>query len=189
MEASAYLVRLCRYVLLNPVRAGLCSHPKHWRWNSFKSLAFDTPSSCVDIESLLRQIADADPEVVRAQLVSYVEPDADPEMATLIRSDRRVIGTPAFEEQFRRAARAASREVPEREQRTGTPSLTEILAAAVRDGEGLAGGVRRARESAGYRSRRSRDVPGCRRKPSPVSSMGFRSAGGDLARGSGALET
>ncbi len=34
VEASVYLVRLCRYVLLNPVRAGLCAHPEGWPWSS-----------------------------------------------------------------------------------------------------------------------------------------------------------
>src|ERR1700736_3964419 len=38
VEASVYLVRLCRYVLLNPVRAGLCARPEDWRWSSFTVL-------------------------------------------------------------------------------------------------------------------------------------------------------
>jgi len=93
---------------------------------------------------------DADVASVRERLSAYVNPDADPEMAAFIRGDRRVIGTPAFAEQFRAQARAASTEVPANERRTGTPALVEILAAAIRDGDGLAAGVRRARESGGY---------------------------------------
>jgi REP-associated tyrosine transposase len=32
---EAYALRLVRYVLLNPVRAGLCRHPREWRWSSY----------------------------------------------------------------------------------------------------------------------------------------------------------
>jgi hypothetical protein len=71
-------------------------------------------------------------------------------MAAFIRGDERVIGTPAFAEQFLAEARAASREVPARERRTGTPALVEILARALQDGDGLSAGVRRARETGGY---------------------------------------
>jgi hypothetical protein len=149
VESTVYLVRLCRYVLLNPVRAGLCAHPRDWPWGSYKALVSGKPSPYVDVESLVRHIDPDNPASVLARLITYVAPETDPEMAAFIRSDRRVIGTPAFAEQFRRQARAASAEVPAKERRTGARPLVEILAAAIEDGEGLAAGVRRARE-AGY---------------------------------------
>ena len=150
VEASVYLVRLCRYVLLNPVRASLCSHPKEWRWNSFKALAHRTPCDWVDVESLLRRIDDSNIEAVRARLIDYVQPEADPEMRAFIRDDRRVIGTAAFARQFQDQARGASKEVPLRERRLGMPMLVEILADAVEGRDGLASGIRHAHEFAGY---------------------------------------
>lgn len=39
VEGDAHLLELCRYVALNPVRAGLCPHPGGWRWSSFRELA------------------------------------------------------------------------------------------------------------------------------------------------------
>lgn len=147
VETSVYLVRLCRYVLLNPVRAGLCSHPADWPWNSYKVLAGNASSNCVDVESLLRQVDKENPEAIRARLLDYVEPGSDPEMAAFIRSDRRVIGTEAFAAQFRPLARAAPKEVPAREHRIGTPGVAEILAEAVRNGQGLPGGVQHAHDA------------------------------------------
>jgi putative transposase len=150
VEASVYLLRLCRYVLLNPVRAGLTSHPGEWPWSSYHALTGRAPSSCVDVASLLRMLGDGVEGNLRARLLDYVDPAADPDMAAFIRGDRRIIGTDGFAAQFRGRARAASKEVPARERRLGTPSLTEILAQAVREGEGLPGGICRAHESAGY---------------------------------------
>jgi putative transposase len=144
VEASVYLLRLCRYVLLNPVRAGLCAHPAEWRWSSYPMLTGAIASDWVDVDSLLKCLGSGEPESMRPQLVDYVAPETDPEMAAFIRGDCRVIGTKAFAAQFRRGARAAPREVPARDRRTGTASLADILADAVTRGEGLTGGIRRA---------------------------------------------
>ncbi len=148
VEASAYLVRVCRYVLLNPVRAGLCADSGAWPWSSYKMLASRTLSPCVDVESLLRRVDESDIEAARARLLDYCHPAADPDIASFIRTDRRVIGSEKFCSQFH--CRALPREVPARERRLGTPALVDILADAVRRGQGLPGGIRRAHSSAGY---------------------------------------
>lgn len=36
VEKEAHLLELCRYVVLNPVRAGMVPTPQKWRWSSFK---------------------------------------------------------------------------------------------------------------------------------------------------------
>jgi len=38
VESEAYLVDLTRYILLNPVRAGLCRTPGDWRWSSYRAM-------------------------------------------------------------------------------------------------------------------------------------------------------
>lgn len=37
VDRDAYLLEVCRYVDLNPVRAGLCDSPVHWRWSGYRS--------------------------------------------------------------------------------------------------------------------------------------------------------
>lgn len=46
VEADAYLVELARYVVLNPVRAGLCGDAREWPWSSHRALMglVDPPS-------------------------------------------------------------------------------------------------------------------------------------------------
>ncbi len=39
VEKEAYLLELCRYVVLNPVRAKLVRHPKRWKWSSYRATA------------------------------------------------------------------------------------------------------------------------------------------------------
>jgi putative transposase len=36
IETDGHLLETCRYIALNPVRAGLCDEPESWRWGSYR---------------------------------------------------------------------------------------------------------------------------------------------------------
>lgn len=42
VEKEAYLLELCRYVVLNPVRANLVPYPRQWAWSSYRATVGDT---------------------------------------------------------------------------------------------------------------------------------------------------
>jgi len=37
VEKDAYLKELCRYLVLNPVRAHMVKHPKEWKWSNYRA--------------------------------------------------------------------------------------------------------------------------------------------------------
>jgi putative transposase len=39
VEKGTHLLELCRYVVLNPVRARMVKHPKEWKWSSYRAMA------------------------------------------------------------------------------------------------------------------------------------------------------
>jgi REP element-mobilizing transposase RayT len=39
VDGLAYLHEVCRYIVLNPVRAGLTGHPRDWAWSSYRATA------------------------------------------------------------------------------------------------------------------------------------------------------
>jgi REP element-mobilizing transposase RayT len=39
VEKDSYLLELCRYIVLNPVRANRVKHPKHYAWSSYRATA------------------------------------------------------------------------------------------------------------------------------------------------------
>ena len=39
VQKESHLLELCRYVVLNPVRAGLCRRAAEWKWSSYRALA------------------------------------------------------------------------------------------------------------------------------------------------------
>jgi putative transposase len=38
VEKDGHLLELIRYLVLNPVRAGLCAYPSDWRWSSYRAM-------------------------------------------------------------------------------------------------------------------------------------------------------
>ncbi len=43
VDRDAYLRTVCRYIVLNPVRAGLVAHPRQWAWSSYRATAGEAP--------------------------------------------------------------------------------------------------------------------------------------------------
>ncbi len=39
IEKENHLLEVCRYIMLNPVRAGMVEHPRQWRWSSYRATA------------------------------------------------------------------------------------------------------------------------------------------------------
>ncbi len=53
LDREEHLFAVARYVVLNPVRAGLCAHPAEWPWSSFRSTAgLGAPAPFLDLELL-----------------------------------------------------------------------------------------------------------------------------------------
>jgi len=44
VDREPYLLELVRYVVLNPVRAGMVTSPAHWRWSSYHAMAGQAPA-------------------------------------------------------------------------------------------------------------------------------------------------
>ncbi len=56
VDRDSYLLELCRYVVLNPVRGGVTEAPEKWKWSSYLSTAgFGRPSPFLTTDWLLSQ--------------------------------------------------------------------------------------------------------------------------------------
>jgi hypothetical protein len=56
VEKEAHLLELCRYVVLNPVRAKMVKHPGKWKWSSYRATAGEaTAPGYLTIDWLLGQ--------------------------------------------------------------------------------------------------------------------------------------
>ncbi len=53
---ESHLLEVCRYVVLNPARAGLCAVPADWRWSSYRAaagIAGRPPFLCLELLELV----------------------------------------------------------------------------------------------------------------------------------------
>jgi len=72
VEKDAYLLEVARYIVLNPVRAGLVRSPGRWRWSSYRATAgLEEPPQFLKVEWLLSQF-DLRPERARRAYRRFV---------------------------------------------------------------------------------------------------------------------
>ncbi|TFW14788.1 transposase [Duganella callida] len=72
VDADSYLLELARYVVLNPVRAGLAARPGDWFWSSYNhTQGVSAAPSWLDVEWLLSAF-DIDPEAARSKYANFV---------------------------------------------------------------------------------------------------------------------
>jgi hypothetical protein len=54
VDSDAYFQEVCRYVVLNPVRAGMMADPADWPWSSYRATAgAEPPSSWLSVDAVL----------------------------------------------------------------------------------------------------------------------------------------
>ena len=154
VQQDRYLLVVCRYVVLNPVRSGLVTHPRQWRWSSYRASAHTEPApeflDTLAVDRLLAQHAEAASGAAYRRFVGDVRLD-DRDIRRLIRDDERFVGDESFLSDVRASlAQRAGREVPRREFVRPAPSLSRLF--------GVAGSIdqrneriRRASVEFGYR--------------------------------------
>jgi REP element-mobilizing transposase RayT len=100
VQRDSHLLEVARYIVLNPVRAGLCSQPAAWRWSSYRATAGIEPSrGPVYVDALLGHFGSRQERA----MTSYRAFVADAlGTSSHVAPRRRFIGTPAFVRSFLR---------------------------------------------------------------------------------------
>lgn len=71
IEANTHFLELTRYVVLNPVRASLCRHPKEWRFSSYGGTLGIWRDPTLGHSRLLAQFG-REPDAARARYETFV---------------------------------------------------------------------------------------------------------------------
>ena len=92
VESESYLMQAIRYVLLNPVKAGIVRSPGEWRWSSFRFMFDAKPALGVfRCREMLTSFSD-DPDVARERFRAWVL--AEDDEAVTLSSGARASPTP-----------------------------------------------------------------------------------------------
>ena len=58
IQKDSHLLEVCRYVVLNPIRAGMVEKPEDWKWSSYRATAGKgQPHPCLTIDWVLGQFS------------------------------------------------------------------------------------------------------------------------------------
>lgn len=71
IETEAHFLEAARYIVLNPVRAGLCTHPAEWPFSSYLGTVGTRTDSLLSPERLLGHFGN-DVEIAQRRFVTFV---------------------------------------------------------------------------------------------------------------------
>jgi putative transposase len=75
IETDGQLLAVCRYLALNPVAAGLCSHPAEWPWSSYRAMVgLEPPPEFLTCDWIL-SLFGAERDSARAAFSAFIAGD------------------------------------------------------------------------------------------------------------------
>lgn len=129
VEAETYFLELARYIVLNPVRAGMVAEPKEWLWSSHRVTLGEAEAYDWFNTSPLLEYFDADEGKARRAYAAFVaEGVGKPSPWESVRNQL-VLGSQAFADRFLAQdgrLKPISRQVPKQQRRALVPSLERI---------------------------------------------------------------
>ncbi len=102
IESERYFLTCCRYIELNPVRAGMVSVPGEYLWSSYHSNAFGQNDPCVSPHRLYMALGKTK-EACQENYRALFRASLDPDTLHLIRASTRkntAIGSRAFQKEI-----------------------------------------------------------------------------------------
>jgi REP element-mobilizing transposase RayT len=129
VERDAYLLSLCRYIILNPVRAGFVKRPDQWRWSSYKPTIGETKGPLfLRTGWILSQFDDDKREAVK-KYRKYVLDGINAESPWKALAGQIILGTKNFLEKFDGLLRDREilNEVPKVQRYAARPALSKIF--------------------------------------------------------------
>ncbi|RPJ80630.1 MAG: addiction module toxin RelE, partial [Acidobacteria bacterium] len=125
VQDKSYLLSVCRYVVLNPVRAGLVRSPNEWKWSSYRATAgLEDVPPFLSPQTLWDRLGGKKAEAKWRRYREFVCTGGDGVPAPPCEP---VLGDEMFVQRFKDHRAAARREVPARFRRA-RPPLTNLLA-------------------------------------------------------------
>ena len=124
VEKESHLLALCRYVVLNPVRAGMCSDPGAYRWSSYAATAGEArPEPFLTTDWVLGNLAQTR-GAAQARYRDFVAAGSGEDLAETVRGER--LGSPSFlRDRYNHEPPLA--EIPRAQVEPLPPTLSEIF--------------------------------------------------------------
>ena len=153
VDKDNYLLEVCRYVVLNPVRVELVKSPGQWRWSSYRSTAgLRKAEDWLSIDGILGEFG-ASRKVAQQRYREFVRSGRGERSPWEGLRGQVVLGTEEFMAKCRSLVegRKVIKEVPRSQRYVGRPELDQLLrSGVVPDRKGCQRSAHRAHVAYGY---------------------------------------
>jgi putative transposase len=137
VEKESHLLQLCRYVVLNPVRAGLVARVDQWQWSSYRATAYGGDrASWLSAEWILTQFGAESAGAQRSYRKFVEEGIAQPSPWEKLRGQI-YLGSEGFLKQMSQRIKDIPREQVSREQMRPDRPTVEQIYTVVADASGV----------------------------------------------------
>jgi hypothetical protein len=126
VQKQSYLLELCRYIVLNPVAAGMVESPEAWPWSSFKATLRSSKHEFLSKDWILAQFSES-PTKARELYRKFILSGITEESPWNDLKAGLFLGSTAFVDEIKDSIRASSPEIPRRQRQAARPTLTDII--------------------------------------------------------------
>lgn len=128
VDKDNYLLELCRYVVLNPVRAKIVKDPRDWRWSSYQATINHKGIPCLTTDWILSQF-DKERKAASRQYQAFVLSGIKAESPLKAIKGQLFLGQENFIDEIKHLIRGKEnlKEISRKQRYVTRPPLNEIL--------------------------------------------------------------
>ncbi|MDA8084702.1 MAG: transposase [Nitrospiraceae bacterium] len=134
VQKESHLLEVCRYVVLNPVRARLAQKPEDWEWSSYRSTAgLERPHPLMTVDWLLGQFGDQKKNAQR-RYIEFVRAGIGAKGIWGELRSQSLLGKEAFAEELMEYLKGHRdiKEIPRSQRHVGRPPLKQLFSSDMR---------------------------------------------------------
>jgi putative transposase len=135
VQKDSDFLEVCRYVVLNPVRAKAVRHPGQWKWSSYRATAGVVPAHrCLTVDEILSHFGQRKASA-RQRYGEFVQAGIDSPSIWENLEAESLLGVEGFAEGLRPLVRDKQRvrEIPKGQRFVGRPSLERLFSGRSRN--------------------------------------------------------
>jgi REP element-mobilizing transposase RayT len=129
VKKDSHFLDVCRYVVLNPVRAKAVSHPRQWKWSSYRATAGTIQAyDCLTVDEILSHFGQRK-AIAQQRYCEFVQAGIDSPSIWGNLEAQSLLGVEGFAEGLRHLVKAKQqiREISKGQRFVGRPTLEKLF--------------------------------------------------------------
>ena len=129
VQKDSHFLEVCRYVVLNPVRAKMISHPRQWKWSSYHATAGGAKvGGCLRVDEILSHFGQRR-AIAQEKYCEFIQAGIGSPSIWQDLEAQSLLGVEGFADGLRRLVteKQQIREIPKGQRFVGRPSLEKLF--------------------------------------------------------------